>query len=118
MGGRDRAYMMDMGIDERLIFGPRAGDGVAVVRGCIRNTKAGMSPPCPEQHASHRAYSYQVTDNGEVFFDEDREGKAGVELEALMHSAVRFGNGCRSQSPPTSGPDSTSSDFGQTPHRF
>jgi hypothetical protein len=31
-----------------------------------------------------------VTNEGEVLFDEDRVGKVGVELEALMHSAVRF----------------------------
>jgi len=54
-----RAYMINMGIDERLIFGPRAGDGVAT-----------------------------VTEDGQVFFDEDRAGKKGVELEALMHSAT------------------------------
>lgn len=27
-----RAYLIQQGIDERLIFGPRAGDGMAIVR--------------------------------------------------------------------------------------
>ncbi|EGD79625.1 hypothetical protein PTSG_10473 [Salpingoeca rosetta] len=55
-----RAYLIEVvGIREDLIFGPRAGDGVAT-----------------------------LTADGDVFYDEDREGKTGVELEALMHSAT------------------------------
>ena len=39
------------------------------------------------------AHPFQVTEDGQVFFDEDRAGKKGVELEALMHSAVRLRSG-------------------------
>ncbi len=57
---RPSAYLIENGVDERLIFGPRAGDGVALL----------------------------ASDN-QVYFDEARTGQKGVELEALLHSAVR-----------------------------
>eukprot|EP00045_Choanoeca_perplexa_P007467 m.68100 g.68100 ORF g.68100 m.68100 type:complete len:410 (+) comp14096_c0_seq2:162-1391(+) len=55
-----RGYLIKvLGVRDDLIFGPRAGDGVAT-----------------------------LTSDGQVFFDEDREGKQGQEVEALMHSAT------------------------------
>ena len=42
-----------------LIFGPRAGDGVAL-----------------------------ITSDGTVLWDDDKKGKKGTEVEALMHSAT------------------------------
>lgn len=47
------------GVRSDLIFGPRAGDGVAL-----------------------------ITADGSVFWDADKAGKTGQEVEALMHSAV------------------------------
>eukprot|EP00730_Choanoeca_flexa_P001379 TRINITY_DN10609_c0_g1_i4.p1 TRINITY_DN10609_c0_g1~~TRINITY_DN10609_c0_g1_i4.p1 ORF type:complete len:410 (+),score=65.74 TRINITY_DN10609_c0_g1_i4:165-1394(+) len=55
-----RAYLIQVvGVREDLIFGPRAGDGVAT-----------------------------LADDGKVYFDAEREGKTGPEIEALMHSAT------------------------------
>ena len=107
--------MINMGIDERLIFGPRAGDGVATVgfsldliQRLLRFNLAfrfaspssrhphTLAPPAyltsPADPRSTRP-PFQVTEDGQVFFDEDRAGKKGVELEALMHSAVRLRSG-------------------------
>ncbi len=47
------------GVRSDLIFGPRAGDGVAL-----------------------------ITAEGAVLWDADKAGKTGQEVEALMHSAV------------------------------